>query len=157
MGILKAPRRQTWRLALANTAVGVAVFVILAVSPAPVTFPSSQREALLLATGAIVLLVANGVVAAVGAASAVQQSRAAERESPHTQRLRGLEHFAVVGDDGVVGVVAEVLADRGGDPAALVVESGWLRSTRFLVRLDEVEAVNASDREITLAPRPQTR
>ncbi len=152
MGLLRSPARQTWRLALANVAVGIAVFVILAVSPAPVTFPSTHWEAVLLVGGALVLLLANGFVAAAAAASEIRRVREADQESAELHRLRDYEYFHVTTPEGVIGVLAEVLANREGEPAGLVVADGWFGARRFLVPVDDVVGVSTARREVQLRP-----
>lgn len=154
MGILSAPARHTWRLALVNAAVGIGVFVILAISPAPVTFPSSHWEALLLLGGALVLFLANAAVAAAAAASAVQRGRAAETETVELQRLREYEHFHVTTREGVIGTVAEVLGGRDGHPIGLVVADGWFGARRFLVPLDDIVGASTERREVTVIDGP---
>jgi hypothetical protein len=150
MARLTVRGRWTWRLALANAVIGAAVFVVLAASPAPVTFPSSHWEALLLLAGALILIVANGLIGGVGAATALQRGRAAEADSPELTRLREYEHFHVLDGEGVIGTVAEVLGDRDGRPAALVVEDGWFAARRFVVPLDAVVYVDHDGRQLRL-------
>ncbi len=72
MAAVTRSRRLTWRIAMTNAAIGIAVFVTLALSPAPVHFPSTHWEAVLLAIGALVLLVSNGATAAIAAARYLQ-------------------------------------------------------------------------------------
>ena len=153
MAALRGSRRRTWTLSLANVAIALAVFVILALSPAPVHFPGTHWEAVLLAIGALVLLVSNGVIAAAAAAAAVQRGRAAADDSVALQELRACEHFHVVTDEGVVGVVDEVIAARDGQPAGLVVGSGWLRSRRSFVPLEDIVSVRADARELVIVDR----
>jgi membrane protein YdbS with pleckstrin-like domain len=150
MELLRQARLSGWTVALVNACVLVVVFVVLAVSPAPVTFPSSHWEAIILGAGAAVMLLANALVASVGAATEARRARPTRTDTAELRELRWYEDFEVVTQEEVLGVVAEVLGDRHGTPAALLVQYGWLGAHRFLVPLDDVRDVDEAARVITV-------
>ena len=156
MAALTTHRGRGWWLALANAAILVAVFVILAITPAPVTFPGDHWEAILLLAGGLLLLAGNALAAALGAAAAVDRSRHVADENDTMQRLRHYEHFIVYDADGILGTVDEMLPDPSGEPLGFVVAAGWFGGRRFFVLLNAVGDVDIAAREITLRP-PRTR
>jgi hypothetical protein len=141
----------TRQLAIQSTVL-LGVFVLLAATPAPVTFPDGPWEAALLAKGAVALLVANLVVTRFDAVRATR-TRAARRVSTTTRltQLRAYEHFHVARPDGVIGVVDEVLGDQDGEAQALVVTDGWFGRRRFLVPLADIRGIDAAERTIIVA------
>jgi hypothetical protein len=137
--------------AAASVAALVVVFVFLAVSPAPVTFPDHHWELLLLLAGGAALLAANLILACGPLPARRRPSRraaSAAADAGEVAELRRYEHFHVVTPDGVLGVVSEALADREGRSPALVVSTGWFGTGRFLVPLDDVVAIDEAAREL---------
>jgi len=140
----------TSRLLLINSAAILAVFLFLAISPAPVTFPDRAWEGALLLKGAALLLAANLVVVRHGAGTRPHGATAAT-ETPPLIRMRRYEHYDVVDHTGVIGIVDEVLGDHAGVPTAFVVVDGWLDARRFLLPLSGVEAIDDAKRTIAAA------
>lgn len=140
----------TSRLLLINSAAILAVFLFLAISPAPVTFPDRAWEGALLLKGAALLLAANLVVVRLGAGTRPHGTRATTETSPLV-RMRRYEHYDVVDNTGVIGIVDEVLGDHTGVPAAFVVVDGWLGARRFLLPLSAIDAIDDAQRMISVA------
>lgn len=138
------------RLLLVNGAAMLAVFAFLALSPAPVTFPDGAWEGALLLKGGAILLAANVLVGRLGS-SAHPHGTAANTASDPLLRMRRFEHYEVMDDSGVIGVVDEVIGDSGGVPAGLVVVEGWFGARRFLVRLAEVDSIDDMERTISIS------
>ena len=143
------------RLLLVNTAVLACVFVFLAVSPAPVTFPDDAWETALLAKGAALLLAANVLATRLGATAGAtpRRGRRVDTQTDALLWLREYEHFHVTAADGIIGIVDEVLGDRDGNPIGFVVADGWLATRRFLILLHEVEHVDECRRTVAVRTR----
>jgi hypothetical protein len=141
------------RLLLVNSAAILAVFTFLALSPAPVTFPDRAWEGALLLKGAAILLAANVVVGRLGSVRR-PHGTAANTASDPLVRMRQLEHYEVLDDSGVIGVVHEVIGDTAGMPAGLVVVDGWFGARRFLVPLRAVDAIDDTERTISISATP---
>lgn len=148
MGKVMRARPNLWRLGLANAVLLVLVFIFLAASPAPVTFPTSHWEVILLGIAAAVMLAMNLLITEAEVGADVRRGRRAETDSDALAGLREFEHFNVVARDGTIGIVAQVLGDRDGEPVGLLVEDGWWGSRRFFVPLDAVRRVDSKTREI---------
>ena len=136
------------RLLLLNGVAIVAVFCFLAWSPAPVTFPDRAWEGALLVKGAVILLLANVVVARLGATRA--RGAPADDSTDALVRMRRFEHYDVVDETGVVGVVDETLGDRDGVPVAMVVVAGRFRAHRYLVPLRDIVSIDERLREVSV-------
>src|SRR3712207_3146823 len=65
MGNVMPSRPNLWRLAVANGAMLFVVFIFLAASPAPVTFPTSHWEVMLLLVAGAATLAANILITEV--------------------------------------------------------------------------------------------
>ena len=143
----------TSRLLLINSAAILAVFLFLAITPAPVTFPDRPWEGALLLKGAALLLAANVVVVRLGAKTRPHGTTAATA-TPPLVRMRRYEHYDVVDQTGVIGIIDEVLGDHAGVPAAFVVVDGWLGARRFLLPLSGIEAIDDAKRTISVARQP---
>ena len=150
MRYLTRSRPGLWRLAAVNTVVMAAIFVVLAASPAPVHFPSTHWEALMLAAAALLIVILNLLLAAAAMAQRIERGRRAQTETPDMRDLRLYEHFDVYAADGAIGLVDEVLGDRTGRPRALVVSDGWFGARRFLVPIEAIAAVDAGRRALTV-------
>jgi hypothetical protein len=146
-----APTPALGRLLLLNGAAIVAVFFFLAWSPAPVTFPTGPWEGALLAKGAAVLLVANVVVVR----GRIRRPHGATADAPSDAlvRMRRYEHYEVLDESGVIGLVDETLGDRTGVPVAMVVVCGGFRARRFVVPLRDILAIDDRLRQVSVADR----
>lgn len=143
------------RYVLIQATVLVCVFLLLAVTPAPVTFPSGPWEVALLLKGAAALLLTDVILAGL--------TRDRARKPRGTVKVRGssaeltranrLGHYHVQDSEGVIGLVDEVIGDRLGVPQALVVTSGWFGRRRFLVGLDELRSIDHEERTIGIENR----
>ncbi len=142
-------RPRLWRLVVVNSIAIVLAFVVLAASPAPVHFPSTHWEALMLAGAAALILLGNLMLIGAAVARYVERGRQAKTETPRLAQLRRTEHFHVY-DDGVVGLVEEVVADRRGEAEVLIVSTGWFGATRFYVPADAVSAVDERNRVVRI-------
>jgi hypothetical protein len=147
-----ADRPRPGRYVLAQAAVLLAVFVVLAVTPAPVTFPSGPWEVVLLLKGAAAVLLTDILLSGLAGVRARRpRSTAAAGARPvRSGDMAGLGHYHVQDSTGVVGIIDEVIGDRIGSPRALVVTDGWFGRRRFLVRVDELRAVDHEARTITI-------
>lgn len=143
------------RVLLVNATVLAGVFLLLAVTPAPVTFPEDHWETALLLKGAAILLAANILALHLGspAAPKPKRGRRVETASDTLVEMRSLEHFHVASPDGVIGVVDEVICDSGGKPIGLLVCDGWFAARRFLVPLTEILEVDPAERTILIVDR----
>ena len=150
MRYLTRSRPGLWGLAAVNTVVMVAIFVVLAASPAPVHFPSTHWEAVMLAAAAALVLVMNILLAGAAVAQQIERGRRADTATQAMREVRRYEHFHVFAGDGYVGLVDEVLGDRNGTPMALVVADGWFGARRFLVPIDAITAVDEGRRAVTV-------
>ena len=148
-----APTPALSRLLLINGAAILAVFLFLAISPAPVTFPDRAWEGALLLKGAALLLAANAIVVRLGVGTRPHGTLAATATSPLV-RMRRYEHYDVADHTGVIGIVDEVLGDHAGVPAAFVVVDGWLGARRFLLPLSAIDAIDDAHRTISVARPP---
>lgn len=129
------------------------VFVVLAVTPAPVTFPDGPWELAFLLKAAVALLVADVVLVGITEGRRRTKSRVRPLDEGTVLELRRLGHYHLVDSHGVVGVVDQVIADRDGVPRALIVSDGWLFQRRFLVPLDELRSIDDIERTITVDDR----
>jgi hypothetical protein len=152
----------TGRLLFLNASVLAAVFLLLAVTPAPVTFPDGHWETMLLLKGAVILLASN-ILAVHIASNTKAKARPRHRVDTAGEALLALaelEHYHVAAaEGGLIGVVDEILGDRNGHPLALVVSDGWFRSRRFLVPLHDLSDVDRAQRMIVVSAysRPAPR
>jgi len=143
------------RALVVNVMVLAAVFVVLAVSPAPVSFPESAWETALLTIGAVALLLVNALV--------FPTPRTASR-APLTAHMppddRVLEEFLacvdyeIIDADETAGIVSEVLVTRDGVILGLAVQHGLLRMRRYVVTLDQIHSFDHAARTIYLRPSP---
>jgi hypothetical protein len=129
-----------------------AVFVFLAVTPAPVTFPDSAWEAALLLKGAIVLLAVNAWLL-LREAPAVRRVLA-DAPTPANvvayDSLTGcIDYHVIVGDE-TLGIVEDLPLARDGVISGILVSQGWLRARRVLVQLDEVRRIDHDSRVVEL-------
>jgi hypothetical protein len=149
-----AHRQGPGRYVLIQAAVLLGVFVVLAVTPAPVTFPDGPWEVVLLLKGAAALLVTDLLLIGV-ARRQDGRSRGEVRtmDSESALEWARIGHFHVVQADRVIGVVDEVVADRSGIPRALIASEGWFGRRRFLVPLDELYAIDRDERTVTVEHR----
>lgn len=150
MHVLNRLRPGLWSLIALNTFALAATFVVLAASPAPVHFPSTHWEAALLACAAVVLLLGNLLLAGTAVARSIERGRTAQTRTPAVFDLRQLEHFHVIADDGMVGLVDEVLANRDGSDEIFVVTDGWFGARRFYVPVGEMSSSDAPNRTLYL-------
>lgn len=145
------------RYMLIQAVVLLLVFVVLAVTPAPVTFPNGPWEVVLLVKGAAALLLADLLLMGVARKEVARQEVTRRRTRARAMdRQTALEwsrigHYHVVEANGVVGLVDEVLAGRDGTPQSLVVSDGWFGRRRFVVPLDDLRSVNDAERTITIS------
>lgn len=141
------------RFVMIQGTVLLGVFVVLAVTPAPVTFPDGPWEALLL-KGAVALLLANAFVLQLKAsAPRSHTSRDVLYQAPH-QSLDVLTEsvdYEVRADGRAIGVVDQVVATRDGSVVGLVVVQGWFGRRRFMVTLDEVQSFDHSSRLVEVS------
>jgi hypothetical protein len=139
---------------LVQAAVLVIVFVILAITPAPVTFPSGTWELVLLLKGGIALLLTDLILSgATGDERATPVGRLTARLIGGRAAPNRLDHYHVQDTGGTIGVVDEVLADRSGTTRALVVTDGWHGRRRFLVDMEDLRAVDHGSRTVTIGDR----
>ena len=136
-----------------NVMVLGAVFVFLAVSPAPVSFPESPWETGLLATGAVALLLVNALL--IRPTRDVPRAPVAAHTPPDEKVLDLYSSFVdyeVVDGEHVVGITDEVLVTRDGRIVALSVKHGFLRTRRFAVTPDEIRSLDHANRAIYVGP-----
>jgi hypothetical protein len=133
-----------------NSFVVVATFVVLAASPAPVHFPSTHWEAVLLTCAAVVLLLGSLLLAGAAAARTIERGRSARTETSEIYALQHLVHFEVMAEDGIIGIVDEVLANRNGIGEVLVVTDGWFGARRFYIPVGEMSSSDATSRTLCL-------
>ena len=135
-----------------------AVFVFLAVTPAPVTFPDSAWETALLLKGAIVLLAVNAWLL-LRQAPAAPHRALADAPLPANlvayDSLTGCIDYEVIDGDEALGIVDELPLARDGAIVGLLVSQGWLRTRRVLVTLDVVRRIDHGARVVELRP-PRT-
>jgi hypothetical protein len=132
------------------------VFVVLAVTPAPVTFPDGPWEIVLLLKGAAALLVTDLLLMGVTRRQqAKPRSRVRTLDRESTLEWRRIGDFHVVEPEGVVGVVDEVIADRDGTPRSLIVADGWFGRRRFVVPLDELVSIDEGNRTVSIEGRTE--
>jgi len=147
--IALAHRPGLGRFVLIQGTVLLGVFVVLAVTPAPVTFPDGPWETALLLKGAVALLLANAFVLQLRASSPRPRSSTDVRYQDPQQFLDALTEsvdYEVCADGQTIGVVHEVVATRDGSIVGFVVVQGWLGRRRFMVTLDEVQSFDHSSR-----------
>ena len=145
-----------WPLVAINSVAIVATFIVLAASPAPVHFPSTHWEALMLAGAAAVIVVANVMLLGAAVARSVERGRRAKTQTPRLAQLRRTEHFHVDSDGAAIGIVDEVIGDRHGEAEVLIVASGWFGATRFYVPVEAVSAVDERRRVVRIGEaRPE--
>jgi len=138
------------RLLLINTSVLLAVFVFLAITPAPVTFPDGVWESLLLLGGGVAVLATNIAAARPRAEAKRKRGPRPKTSSEALVEMRHLEDHHVQTPEGVIGIVDEVIGDRDGKPVGLLVVEGWFGSRRALVPLSDIREVNDDARTITI-------
>ena len=138
------------RLLFVNTSVLLLVFLFLAITPAPVTFPEDPWQTALLLKGGVLLLAAN--VAAVRLRSEPRPRRGprANTSSDALVGLHRLEHHHVRTPEGVIGTVDEVIGDWRGQPVGLLVVDGWFKTRRCLVPLTDIREIDDPARTITI-------
>jgi hypothetical protein len=144
----------TTRLLLVNTSVLLIVFIFLALTPAPVTFPESSWETALLVKGGLLLLAANIAAARLGTASKLARGPRPNTSSEPLVRMREYEHHHVLAPEGVIGIVDEVIGDRDGEPVGLLVVDGWFGARRCFVSLDDVRQIDQIGRTISISDSP---
>lgn len=81
MRVLTRLRPGPRRLVVLNSVAIVATFVVLAASPAPVHFPSTHREAVLLAAAAVLFLFANLALAGTAVWRSIERGRTSRTET----------------------------------------------------------------------------
>jgi hypothetical protein len=141
------------RLLLVDASVILAVFVFLAVTPAPVMFPDDVWETALLLKGGALLLAANVVAVRLRSDSKPRRGPRANMSTDALVDMRRYEHYFVCTPDGVIGIVDQVIGDRRGRPLGLVVVEGWFGSRRFLVPLSDIREIREPD-TIAIDERP---
>jgi hypothetical protein len=139
------------RLLLVNTSVLLIVFIFLAITPAPVTFPEDSWETTLLAAGGLLLLAAN-----IAAARPRAEPRGPRGPRPNTSsdallQMREYEHHRVHVPEGVIGIVDEVIGDRDGEPIGLLVVDGWFGSRRCFVPVTDIREIDNPARTISIS------
>ena len=141
------------RFVMIQGTVLLGVFVVLAVTPAPVTFPDGPWEAALLLKGAVALLLANAFVLQLKAASPrPRASAAALYQAPQSvDVLTESVDYEVCADGRTIGVVDEVVATRDGSIVGFVVVQGWFGRRRFMVTLEEVQSFDHSSRLVEVS------
>jgi hypothetical protein len=149
---LLAHRPGSARHVLVQAAVLLIVFLVLAITPAPVTFPSGTWELVLLLKGGVALLLTDLILSgpATDEERGAPLRRLASRLIGSRAAPSRLDHYHVLDATGTVGIVDEVLADREGVSRALVVTEGWRGQRRFLVGIDELRAVDHASRTVTV-------
>ncbi|HYH62662.1 MAG TPA: hypothetical protein VD766_12415, partial [Solirubrobacterales bacterium] len=113
------------RALVVNVMVLAAVFVVLAVSPAPVSFPESAWETALLAIAAVALLLVNALVSPMPR-TASRAPRAA-RMPPDDRALEvflACVDYEIIDADESAGIVSDVLVTRDGGILGLAVRDG---------------------------------
>ena len=138
------------RLLLVNGAAIVAVFCFLALTPAPVTFPDSAWESALLLTGAALLLMPGVLVARVGDGIAHPSGARTNVASDPLVRMRWYEHYDVVDETGVIGIVDQTIGDPTGRPVGLIAVEDWSSARRFFVPLREIHEIDDEQRTISV-------
>ncbi len=142
------------RYLLIQAAVLLGVFVVLAVTPAPVTFPDGPWEIILLLKGAAALLLTNILLIGIVRRHEEKDRITAQSMDKETAlKWRRINHYEVMAAEGVIGVVDDVLATRDGTPTAIVISDGWFGRRRFLVPLDELRSIDTDERTITIQDR----
>jgi hypothetical protein len=139
------------RLLLVNTSVLLIVFIFLALTPAPVTFPENSWETALLAKGGLLLLAANIAAARLGTGSKPPRGPRPNTSSEQLVRMREYEHHHVLAPEGVIGVVDEVIGDRDGEPVGLLVVDGWFGARRCFVPLNDIRQIDDIARTISIS------
>ena len=148
------PSLPTARVVLYQSIVVAAVFLALAITPAPVTFPSTPWQAVLLAKGALALILANALVVRSAPHTASQpRHRKLEGNGSAVAAMSAYVDYHVTEDGEVIGVVDQVVAGRRGEVVGFLVAHGWVRARRFFVGLAEVEAVDDAARVMSVVPR----
>ncbi len=153
MRTLSRLRPGLWQLVAINSIAIIVTFVVLAASPAPVHFPSTHWEALMLAGAAVLILLGNLLIVGAAVARHVERGRRARTETPRLAQLRRAQYFDVYSDDSVVGIVDEVVSDRDGRAEVLIVTTGWFGATRFYVPAEAVTAVDERNRVVRIRER----
>jgi hypothetical protein len=137
------------RLVLVQATVLVIVFLVLAITPAPVTFPTGTWELVLLLKGAAALLLTDVLLSGASGGKHTTSFRQLTTRlvravsSPHR-----LDHYHVRDAGGTIGIVEEVLVDRQQISRAIVVAHGWACRHRFVVDMDDVRAVDHEARTV---------
>ena len=146
-----AHTRSRGRYVLIQAVVLLLVFMVMAVTPAPVTFPEGPWEVVLLVKGAVALLLADLVLFGV-ARNDVRTGRSRVRSMDREVALdwSRIGDYHVVEQEAVLGVVEDVIADRSGTPKGLIVSHGWFGRRRFLVPLDELRSIDGTERTVTV-------
>ena len=152
--IALAHRPGLGRFVMIQGTVLLGVFVVLAVTPAPVTFPDGPWETALLLKGAVALLLANAFVLQLRASTQCPRTSTDVRYPDPQQSLDVLTEsvdYEVCADGQSIGVVDEVVATRDGSVVGLVVVQGWFGRRRFMVTLDEVQSFDHSSRLVEVS------
>jgi hypothetical protein len=129
-----------------------AVFVFLAVTPAPVTFPDSAWETALLLKGAIALLAVNAWLLlrqAPGPRQLLAEAPTPADDEAYDSLAGCIDYHVIVGDE-TLGVVEDLPLARDGAISGLLVTQGWLRARRALVKFDEVRRIDHRARLVEL-------
>ena len=150
MRTLSRLRPGLWPLVVINSIAIIVTFVALAASPAPVHFPSTHWEALMLVGAAALILVGNLMLVGEAVARHVERGRQAKTATSRLAELRRVEHFHVYSDDDVIGIVDEVIGDRHGEAEVLVIATGWFGATRFYVPAEAISAVDERNRVVRI-------
>ncbi len=134
-----------------------AVFVFLAVTPAPVTFPDSAWETALLLKGAIVLLAVNAwlLLRQAPAPHPVPADAPMPANPVAYDSLTGCIDYQVIDGDETLGIVDELPLARDGAISGILVSQGWLRTRCVLVKLDEVRRIDHGARVVELRRHEQ--
>ena len=138
------------RLLLVNASVLLILFIFLAVTPAPVTFPEGAWETTLLLSGGLALLAANIAAARLDGDSKPRHVVRPDTSSEALEAMREYEHYHVLTPEGVVGIVDEVIGDRDAEPVGLLVVDGWFKSRRYLIPSDDIRAIDDTARTISI-------
>jgi hypothetical protein len=138
------------RLVLIQATVLVIVFLVLAITPAPVTFPNGTWELVLLLKGAGALLLTDVILGgASGDKHTIPVRHVTSRLLRGASNPHRLDHYHVQDTSGTIGIVEEVLADRQDAHRAIVVTGGSARH-RFLINIEELQRVDHDERTITV-------